>query len=223
MMGTSGFGWSEIGNMLDVKDPEWKAYLKVQPKVKSMRLKSWPFYADWVEIFGKDRATGEGARGFTDAVNDVLLNKDTQPIPVHTTPPHVPNNTFDPLHENVMESSSAQGGENSVSSKGKRVLKRQREVQQVDSQIVGMLSSLCANANDRLAEIAKGAVFQNAAKEQRQSVYEALHEVPELSTGDKVAVARYLCKNNDKLDLFFTLDSEAKFSMVQQILQDLKK
>ncbi|GER33090.1 GRF zinc finger containing protein [Striga asiatica] len=134
-------------------------------------------------------------------------------MPVPTTPPHVPNHTFDHLHENNMESSSAQGGENSVSSKGKRVLKKQRVAQQVEDQIVGMLCSLCENANDRLTEMAKGASFQNAAKEQRQAVYEALNDVHGLSTGDKVAVARYLCKNNDELELFFTLDSEAKISM----------
>ncbi|GER44584.1 GRF zinc finger containing protein [Striga asiatica] len=119
----------------------------------------------------------------------------------------------DPEWNAYLKSPSAQGGENSVSSKGKRVLKKQRVAQQVEDQIVGMLSSLCENANDRLTEMAKGASFQNAAKEQRQAVYEALNDVRGLSTGDKVAVARYLCKNNDELDLFFALDSEAKISM----------
>lgn len=43
-----------------------------------MRNKSWPFYDDWCDIFGKDRATCHNAEGFFDAVHDVL--NQTQPI-----------------------------------------------------------------------------------------------------------------------------------------------
>ncbi|CAA0840456.1 Unknown protein [Striga hermonthica] len=173
-----------------------------------MRYKSWPYYADWVEVFGKDRATGQGAMGFTDAVNEVLHNN-TEPIPVATTPQHVPQYSFDPLHEKLMESSSAQGGDNSCSSKGKRSLKRKRVVEAED-QIVSMLSSLCENANERFSEFSKGAGFQNAAKEQRKAVYEELRLIPGLVTCQKVVFARYLCKNNDEFDLFFSMDLMVK-------------
>lgn len=37
-----------------------------------MRYKSWPFYPDWSELFGKDRVTGVQAEDFVDAVNQVL-------------------------------------------------------------------------------------------------------------------------------------------------------
>ncbi|CAA0815459.1 Unknown protein [Striga hermonthica] len=220
-MSTSGFGWTETGCMLDVKDADWDAYVKVNPKVRTMRLKSWPLYGDWVEIFGKDRATGEGAKSFTDAVNDVLLDKNTDTMPAPATPNDIPTYSFDPLHENGVESSSAQEDEISASSKRKRVMKRQRVVQHVEDEIVGMLSSLCDNANKRLTEMVTGPGIEQAAKEQRQSVYEAIKQIPELTTGQTVAVARYLCKNNVELDLFFTLDYDAKVTMVHQILRDM--
>ncbi|KAG8371126.1 hypothetical protein BUALT_Bualt13G0054400 [Buddleja alternifolia] len=48
--------------------------LKAEPRINSriitdsnarnMRFKTWPLYGDWVEIFGKNRATGEGAKGY---------------------------------------------------------------------------------------------------------------------------------------------------------------
>lgn len=44
-----------------------------------MRYKSWLFYNDWWEIFGKDRATGGGAKDFIEAVNHVLnINGDKE-------------------------------------------------------------------------------------------------------------------------------------------------
>lgn len=45
---------------------------QVDPPAKVMRFKSWPYYEDWCEIFGKDRATGENSESFVDAVNNVL-------------------------------------------------------------------------------------------------------------------------------------------------------
>ncbi|KAG8380355.1 hypothetical protein BUALT_Bualt06G0006900 [Buddleja alternifolia] len=36
-----------------------------------MRFKTWPLYGNWVEIFGKDRATGECAEGFVDVFDKV--------------------------------------------------------------------------------------------------------------------------------------------------------
>ena len=38
---------------------------------KSLRNKSWPFYEDWLIIFGKDRATGEFAESAADAVENM--------------------------------------------------------------------------------------------------------------------------------------------------------
>ncbi|KAL6501887.1 hypothetical protein OROGR_027020 [Orobanche gracilis] len=44
------------------EDRSWK-YFKAHPKVKSLRGKSYRYYHDWVEIFGKDRAIGKNAQG----------------------------------------------------------------------------------------------------------------------------------------------------------------
>lgn len=38
-------------------------------QARNMRCKSWPYYKDWVTIFGKDRATGERAKGHPDHVS----------------------------------------------------------------------------------------------------------------------------------------------------------
>ncbi|KAL3498368.1 hypothetical protein ACH5RR_041100 [Cinchona calisaya] len=41
-----------------------------------MRYKFYSYYEDWIEIFGKDRATGEHAEGMNDVVNAIDREKD---------------------------------------------------------------------------------------------------------------------------------------------------
>ncbi|KAK6784594.1 hypothetical protein RDI58_018049 [Solanum bulbocastanum] len=41
-----------------VDDPKhWIDFIKIDPQAKKMNTKKWPLFADWEEIFGKDRAT----------------------------------------------------------------------------------------------------------------------------------------------------------------------
>ncbi|KAK6126892.1 hypothetical protein DH2020_039364 [Rehmannia glutinosa] len=43
---------------------------QVDSNARLMRLKSWLFYHDWTEIFGKYGATGQQAEDFVQAAND---------------------------------------------------------------------------------------------------------------------------------------------------------
>ncbi|KAL8496585.1 hypothetical protein ACS0TY_020322 [Phlomoides rotata] len=60
--GKSGIGWNSTSNTLDIIDETvWDAQRKADSGVKSLRYKSFPYYDSWLDIFGKDRATGEHA------------------------------------------------------------------------------------------------------------------------------------------------------------------
>ncbi|KAL0430451.1 UNVERIFIED_CONTAM: hypothetical protein Sradi_0671100 [Sesamum radiatum] len=49
MLGRSGFGWNDATNMVVVDDDVWDNYIKIDPFVKNMRLRSFPFYPAWCE------------------------------------------------------------------------------------------------------------------------------------------------------------------------------
>ncbi|XP_047947477.1 uncharacterized protein LOC125193676 [Salvia hispanica] len=66
MINTSGFGWNDSSNMITVENDVWKQYAKAHPQAKSMRFKSYRFYQEWVEIFGKDTAGGKSSQGTVD-------------------------------------------------------------------------------------------------------------------------------------------------------------
>ncbi|KAG8387766.1 hypothetical protein BUALT_Bualt02G0055400 [Buddleja alternifolia] len=69
---TCGIGWNDTTKMVEANDDAWDGYVKTDSNARLMHYKSWPLYDDWVEIFGKDRATGEQAEDFVEAVNHVL-------------------------------------------------------------------------------------------------------------------------------------------------------
>ncbi|CAA0805727.1 Unknown protein [Striga hermonthica] len=220
MLGTSGLEWNDTGKMITVKEEAvWQAYNTAHPKVKSLCYKSWPYYADWVEIFGKDRATGEGALGFTEAVNDVLHDTNVE-VPSHILTEDTVPGQYDYPQTNL-DSFSAQAGESSASGKSKRDGKRKRNVEAEDT-ILGLLSSVCQETNNCLSELSTRVGYQVDAKEQRIAVYDALKNISNLTTDERVGVARYLSKNVDEMELFFSLDDDAKRSMVQQILSGSK-
>lgn len=45
---------------------------KSDKSVPTMRYKSWPYFNDWGEIFGNDRATGDRSVSFTADVQEIL-------------------------------------------------------------------------------------------------------------------------------------------------------
>ncbi|KAG8383515.1 hypothetical protein BUALT_Bualt04G0021500 [Buddleja alternifolia] len=51
--------------------------LKIRNGARTMRNKSWTHFKHWIEIYGKDRATGENVQAFPDAVQD-LLNRNNE-------------------------------------------------------------------------------------------------------------------------------------------------
>ncbi|KAL1569378.1 poly(ADP-ribose) glycohydrolase [Salvia divinorum] len=55
MINTSGFGWNDSSNMIAVEDDVWKQYAK-----------SFRYFQDWIEIFGKDHATGKRSQDSID-------------------------------------------------------------------------------------------------------------------------------------------------------------
>ncbi|KAK6126651.1 hypothetical protein DH2020_039598 [Rehmannia glutinosa] len=88
MLSRSGIGWNVSTNTIEAPDDAWAEYVKVDANARLMRNKSWPFYNDWVMIFGKDRATGEHAEDFTEALNHVLNGMS---IPQEDTPINLDN------------------------------------------------------------------------------------------------------------------------------------
>ncbi|XP_062085603.1 uncharacterized protein At2g29880-like [Humulus lupulus] len=56
----SGFSWSPITKMFEA-DEVWNALIEAKPSAKKWRMAGFQNYDKLLELFAKDRATGEGA------------------------------------------------------------------------------------------------------------------------------------------------------------------
>ncbi|KAL8512585.1 hypothetical protein ACS0TY_018903 [Phlomoides rotata] len=66
LLSKSGIGWNSITSTFDIIDEY------ADPHVKTMRHKPWPYYENWLDIFGKDGATGKNAADPMDLVDSFL-------------------------------------------------------------------------------------------------------------------------------------------------------
>lgn len=199
-------------------------YLQTDPITRTLKNKSFPFYTEWVEIFGNDRATGDNAQAFVDAVQDVLSNKSTAPpesagfdfggeTPATESPPSAGFTSFTP-------------GESSSATKVKGKGKMKKPVEVIDESFVETMSKFCDQTKSSIAGIADtmGNIAQRIGSEfdatqKRGQVYESLGLLGFLHVEAKVFVAQYLCNNSKELDLYFSLPDEAKGVMVKNIIQ----
>ncbi|KAG8367127.1 hypothetical protein BUALT_Bualt16G0040200 [Buddleja alternifolia] len=78
MLLSSGIRFNHTTNMIDTHDEAWENYVKTDSNARLMMYKCWPLFKDWIEVFGKDRATGEHAADFVEAVNHTLNKTQSQ-------------------------------------------------------------------------------------------------------------------------------------------------
>ncbi|KAK9291825.1 hypothetical protein L1049_019775 [Liquidambar formosana] len=63
ILAQSGFNWDASKQMITVdEEPAWKDYIKSHKDAKQFRWKVIPNWDDIVDLYAKDRATGEGAK-----------------------------------------------------------------------------------------------------------------------------------------------------------------
>ncbi|KAL8513546.1 hypothetical protein ACS0TY_012862 [Phlomoides rotata] len=60
-LGETGCGFNTSTKILDCSDTTWAQVIRKDPTVSGMRYKPGPYYEDWMEVFGNDRAVGAPA------------------------------------------------------------------------------------------------------------------------------------------------------------------
>ncbi|KAG8372423.1 hypothetical protein BUALT_Bualt12G0064600 [Buddleja alternifolia] len=197
MRSMSGFGWNDTTKMITIDDES--------------------VWADYVKIFGKDRATGEAAEGFADVVQ-VLFNKDVnnekgkdndrrldyEPVFNHSQFDEVQNMSF--LHANTSGSSKSE--------------KRKRKiVDENDDRFIDLMTSFCDKSDDRLGDISKCIGFEHDASKSTKVVFEALGQVTSLDMEEMILVSQLIVNNTKNINLFFSLPNIGKITMVKVILE----
>ncbi|KAL8481300.1 hypothetical protein ACS0TY_027717 [Phlomoides rotata] len=219
MLSKSGIGWDNTSKMIDVEQEEaWEAYKKVDVNARTMRNKPWPYYDDWCEIFGKDRATGEHAEDIMDAVNN--MNSSNTPSETGSQFNGPINDLGDDTENNENTSVCHAEGEDTPRS-GKRVRKRP-SLDGETSSIITTLGGFLENTESRLGEIAQRIGYEQDVAMSRKEVFQIIDTVEGLNIQQKLRVSEYFVLSNERLELFLSLPESARNDYVHMVHDDLK-
>ncbi|KAL8534391.1 hypothetical protein ACS0TY_010419 [Phlomoides rotata] len=204
LLSKSGIDWNSTTSMIEVEDEGvWEASKGADPQMKVICFKSWPYYSNWLDIFGKDRATGENAADPIDLVNDLLRNPQTEQEG-ETEGKTVPMGAFE-MHsdENNSVSKPVAPGIKS-GSKGTKRKNRDTEV----NALVETLGEFMKQSNSTFGDIAKGIGPSTKLQIDNNKLNEIMNHIVGLKRADKLKVCDELVQNKSRLDFFMCLPTE---------------
>ncbi|KAL8480862.1 hypothetical protein ACS0TY_027400 [Phlomoides rotata] len=194
MLGNSGIGLNSTTYRIDALPEVWEAHIKVDPTTKSLKNKTFPFYSDWLEIFGLDEA-GESTPSKEHCPTDFSL----------LTPG---------------ESSSASKDKG----KGfKRKQIEGIEVQMVETlgNLYDKVDSRFRQIAENIGSITKRVGSEIDACQKRGHVYDRLGTIDFITMEERVLLAQHFCNNTKDMNLFISLLDDAKKVLVQPILKKI--
>ncbi|KAL8476598.1 hypothetical protein ACS0TY_029046 [Phlomoides rotata] len=172
LLSKSGIGWNDFTHAIDVTNEDvWEACKKADPQVKTMCYKSWPYYGQWLDIFGKDRATGEHAIDPIDIVNDLVRNKE----PITSEPVEGQAENTVPCDKSEVEEKTVKG-------------KKRKAVDSEMGAFVETIGELIKSNDQTFNSLAERIGPDQEAKIARKSLNEILRGIPGLSLQEKLKV-----------------------------------
>ncbi|KAK6124530.1 hypothetical protein DH2020_041739 [Rehmannia glutinosa] len=190
MMSTrSGIGWN------------------VDANARLLRNKSWSFYNNWVMIFGKDRATGEHAEDFTEALNHVLNGTS---IPQDDYPVNLENLSDNCEYETETSFVCQVESTPQTSALGKKGTGHKRKSIDGIDPLYEIMKTFCQSTDARLGDIAKRIGYEYDISLARKEAFGVVGNIQGLSLHDKLLISKLFVKNTEDLELFFSLPDEAR-------------
>ncbi|KAL8536648.1 hypothetical protein ACS0TY_012009 [Phlomoides rotata] len=218
LLSKSGIGWNLTTSMIEVDDEEvWDASRHADPHLKCVRSKSWPYYSQWMEIFGKARATGENAVDPLDLFNELMcvdLEQEGETGEKYVAPaPYGQNEVNDnssckPLYSTMK-----------TNSKGKKRKTGDADLSMlVDSLGEFMKFSKEAMIKESFSNSKTGVQYDSGSKLEQSKLIDSLKGITGLKIPDKLKVCDELVQSPLRLELFLSLTADEQEEYVQMLL-----
>lgn len=181
---------------------------------KNIRGKSWPFYERWIEVFGKDRATGTIAEDVIEAVNDLICEDNLNMAEnVHAEAASEPTEHTIPFETEDSEANSSRHDAGPS-----RLSRKRKQAENVDKTLCELLGQMQHDTNKRLESISHRIGYQCDLGQARKEVWAMLDEIPDLTMDDKFDAAEVLIENAQKLEFFSGLPPSARPVYLRRLL-----
>ncbi|KAL8534605.1 hypothetical protein ACS0TY_010572 [Phlomoides rotata] len=132
------------------------------PTVSGMRYKPWPYYEDWMEVFGCDRAVGAPARDVADEAAEIVA-EDAQPeVPVVEPSPSnvVQSNVVDEVEMKADSNESNVGTSKARDASQSSSKKRTHSQSFGKKEMITALGEIFRASDDRIGEIVKTLAYE---------------------------------------------------------------
>ncbi|XP_062103796.1 uncharacterized protein LOC133814909 [Humulus lupulus] len=207
---TSGFGWNGELKCVVVEKSVFDEWIKSHPNAKGIRNRPFPHYEDLVTVFGKDRANGQGAMGFSETVDEIDKEVDNDA-----------NSEFDPLSPiddltgNATNNHTNTAATSAQSSKKSRKRSRNEDpLVEVLTDTVKKFGDIQTVAGDSIRRIADCFEFETEGATRRMKVFDELKQIDGLTNEQRVKAGKLLVQNQAYIDFLFTLDDEFKLGFI---------
>lgn len=209
----------------------------MHPDVSGMRFKAFPYYRDWEEIFGKDRATGDEAQNLHDAVLDLLhphsegvRNDNRDPTLMHKgkKAPGEPSRGCGPddhgvIGENDVDfTSTTQGNSEGCKNKDKKDKKKRKHGDTIPEPMIAMLGAFLERNNVAIEAVAARIAAKQAevapSLDKDSLVFTTVSGISGLPHDLKI-YASFRIIELKKTDLFLGMDEESQATFVQMVLE----
>ncbi|XP_047953514.1 uncharacterized protein LOC125199583 [Salvia hispanica] len=221
----SGVGFNLNGDhKIDCDDEMWRQIVKNDPNARLIRGKSWPYYDAWKEIFGNDRANGEGAEDILEAVNNISIQQNLGGFGASNDYSGSFGDFF--MHNQVPDQQSPNGESDSVYStprettSQKKSGKKRKAWSEMDS-LIEMLGKMHDATNDRLQCLANRIGYEFDLTKARKEVFDLVGVVPGLAIRQQFLVCGYILDKVERLDFFMGLREDAKKEYVLMVLEEV--
>ncbi|KAL8465078.1 hypothetical protein ACS0TY_034538 [Phlomoides rotata] len=218
LLSKSGIGWNSTTSMIEVDDEEvWDASRRADPHLKCVRFKSWPYYSQWMEIFGKDRATGENAVDPLDLFYELMSVNLEQEGEVDekyvALAVHGQNEVYDSSICKPLDSALK------TNSKGKKRKTSDADLSMlVDSLGEFMKFSKEAMIKESLSNSKTDGQYESGSKHEQSKLIDSLKGITGMKISDKLKVCDELVQNSLRLELFLSLPADEQEEYFQMIL-----
>ncbi|KAL8496916.1 hypothetical protein ACS0TY_020556 [Phlomoides rotata] len=213
LLSKSGIGWNSTTSMIEVEDEGvWDSCRWADPHVKGLRYKTWQYYPQWIEISGKDRATGENDVDPIDIINEQYRSgMDQEGDIIERCVPLTPDGILE--KDDNLTSRHMDPNLNAMS-RGKKRKTRDLDI----SMLVESLGEFIKFSKVALTDFSTGVDKGSVSSNEKKHLNEIMKEIVGLRVSDKLKVCDELVQNLKCLEFFLTLPAEEQEEYVWMLL-----
>ncbi|XP_073060273.1 uncharacterized protein [Primulina eburnea] len=218
MLSRSGIGWNETEKRIEANDETWDSFVKTDSSVRTWRYKTWPYFPDLCEIFGNDRATGQHAESFAEALQGVLnMTDDNDIVPEDKIGPNVIFQETEEAGESMSVSNAP--SVNKVCNKSKNTKKRKKH-SDGEELFIDAINNFTEMSRATMTEFVKRIGVEYDTVNATKDVFAVLESIPELVPDEIVVAAALLAENPKQQNLLFTAPQHARLKLVRRLLKE---